>query len=99
MTTSVLSITSVRRNSFESKITQPRPQLVAAIISPPTTAIHERANACRSPAMTNGSDPGSTTLRKRSPPPAPIVSAARIQMRLTERTPVQVLRMIGKVAA
>src|SRR5262249_11569878 len=99
MTTSVLSMTSVRRNSLESKITQPRPQLVAAIISPPTTAIHERANAWRSPAMTNGSDPGSTTLRKSPPPFAPIVSAARIQIRLIERTPVHVFRMIGNVAA
>src|SRR5438105_2841589 len=37
MTTSVPSMTSVLRNSLESKITHPSPNFVAAIISPPTT--------------------------------------------------------------
>ena len=80
-------------------MTQPSPQLVAAIISPPTTAIHERAKAWRAPAITNGKAPGSTILRKRRPRSAPMASAARIQIRLTERTPVHVLRMKGNVAA
>src|SRR5439155_16576198 len=99
MTARLPSITSVLRNSFESKITHPRPQRVAAIISPPTTAIQPRANACRRPALTNGRAPGSTTWRKIAPEPAPIDSAARIQSRLTEHTPVHVFRISGKSAA
>src|SRR6185295_1780178 len=99
MTARLTSITSVLRNSLESKITQPRPQRVAAIISPPTTAIQPRANACRRPAITNGSAPGSTTWRKIAPEPAPIDSAARIQRRLTPHTPVQELSTSGKSAA
>src|SRR2546428_641711 len=45
ITNRVASMTSALRYSLESKMTQPSPQLVAAIISPPTTAIHERAKA------------------------------------------------------
>src|SRR4029450_1927062 len=51
----------VLRSPLEAKMPQPSPQLVAAIISPPTTAIQARANAWRSPAMTKGSARGSTT--------------------------------------
>src|SRR4029450_14043747 len=38
MTSRLPSITQVLRYSFESKMTQPSPQLVAAIISPPAAA-------------------------------------------------------------
>src|SRR5712691_7379682 len=93
------SITSVLRYSLASKITKPRPCVVAAIISPPTTAIHERAKAWRKPAMMKGKAPGSTTLRKRARGSAPMDSAARSQRRLTERTPVHVLSTKGKIAA
>ena len=43
-------------------MTQPKPHEVAAIISPPTTAIHARANAWRNPVMIKGSAPGKITL-------------------------------------
>jgi hypothetical protein len=44
---------------------QPRPQLDAASISAPITAIHERRNDCRNPAMTNGEAPGMMTFQKK----------------------------------
>src|SRR5262249_21253131 len=62
MTRSEPIMTSAFRYSLASKITKPRPRVVAAIISPPTTAIHPRANAWRNPAMTNGSAAGRTTF-------------------------------------
>src|SRR6266699_7155728 len=54
ITASAASITSAFKNSLASKMTQPRPQSEAASISAPTTAIHARRNAWRSPVMMNG---------------------------------------------
>ena len=84
---------------MESKISQPRPQLVAAIISPPTTAIHARAKAWRSPAITKGNAPGSTTFTKSVRSSAPMALAARSQMRFTDRMRVHALRINGNAAA
>jgi hypothetical protein len=57
------SITSALRNCLASKITHPRPQLDAASISAPITAIQERRNDCRSPATINGDAPGTMAFR------------------------------------
>src|ERR1041384_3357927 len=92
-------MTSALRNSFASKITQPRPNDEAASISAPTTAIHARWKARRRPVMMNGSAPGTTTFQKSAAPLAPIAPAARSHRGFTARTPVQVLTSIGKLAA
>ncbi len=99
MTTSAASITSVLRNSLASKITQPKPQSEAASISAPMTAIQERRNDCRSPAMMNGEAPGMITFQNSACSSAPMAPAARSQIGLTERTPDQVLSSIGNSAA
>src|SRR5262249_58980702 len=57
ITISAASITSALRNSLASKITQPRPQSEAAIISAPITAMKARSSAWRSPAMMKGDAP------------------------------------------
>src|ERR1700732_3857918 len=60
------SITSALRNSLASKITHPRPQSEAASISAPTTAIHARRKAWRSPAMMKGEAPGMITFQNKA---------------------------------
>src|ERR1700694_2882225 len=66
MTVSAASMTSALRNSLASKITHPRPQSEAASISAPTTAIHARRKAWRSPAMMKGEAPGMITFQNKA---------------------------------
>src|SRR5262249_12086919 len=58
ITISAASITSALRNSLASKMTQPRPQSEAAIISAPITAMNARTSAWRKPAMMKAEAPG-----------------------------------------
>src|SRR5262249_13199230 len=99
ITTSEASITSACKNSLASKITQPSPQSEAASASAPTTAIHERRNACRRPVMMKGEAAGIITFQKRACSPAPMALAARSHSGLTARTPDQVLSSIGNSEA
>ena len=99
MTTSEASITSAFRNSLASKMTQPRPQSEAASISAPTTAIHARRKAWRSPVMMNGEAPGMITFQNSARSSAPMAPAARSHSGLTARTPDHALSSMGNSAA
>src|SRR5665213_3946009 len=90
--------TSVLRTSIALKIAQPRPQEVAAIISPAMTTRHARAKPDLNPDTIKGSAPGSTTFRNSIEGGVSIIRAARIQTGLIAMTPMRTFTMIGQVA-